>query len=244
MLDWHIRTMTFNAKEIHKELFELNDSKLTPAGLLEYANNIGKKLGVEYIFGENTDGSQWERPEYHDDKKTIYIPIKFLNNVFTENELRAAKGAIDHEAGHAIWIDNSFLPQRNKKDKDKTLIWDIGNIIDDIRVECKMVKEFGVDKNNFRCLADYTDDDPETEAVFSMDNEDLIKLDDDSKMVVLVVHFYWMVSDIYRGIKGKKICDKMLFLKPKLISIIDDFVVSDDKAADTARKILALFGND
>ena len=232
------------AKKFTKELFELDDSKLNPAGLLEYANNIGKKLGVKYIFGENADGSQWERPEYYDNKKTIYIPNKFLNNAFTENELRAAKGAIDHETGHAIWVDNSFLPQRNEEDKDKTLIWDIGNIIDDIRVEFKMVKEFGVDKNNFRCLADYTDNDSETEAVFSMEYEDFIKLDDDPRMVVLVVHFYWMVSDVYRGMKGKKICDKILSIKHKLIPIIDNFIVSDDKAAVTARKILALLGND
>jgi len=230
-----------NNKEIPQDLFILDTSKLNPHGLLEYANNIGKKLGVEYIFGENPDGSQWERPQYHDGKKIIHIPIRFLNNVFTENELRAAKGAIDHEAGHAMWVDNSFLLQRNENDKDMVLICDIGNIIEDVRVEYKMVKEFGVDKNNFRCLSDFTDDDPETEAVFSMKNEDIIKLDDESRMVVLVVHFYWMISDVYRDIKGKKICDKILYLKPELISVIDNFIDSDDEAADTARKILTLF---
>ena len=219
--------MIFNGNEITSELFILDNSNLNPLGLQEYANKIGEKLGVEFAFAEKTNGEQYETSKYFHDEKLVIIPSRFVEEGLGVKVYRAAKGAIDHETGHVLWSDFSYLPENNETDEDKELIWDIGNIIDDIRVERKLAEEFGIDSNNFVYFL---------ELVNTASGPD-----DDSKINKLIFYFYWMVNELYRGMENTFITGKILYLREKLRSTIDKYLSSGEEAIKYARIILELF---
>jgi len=227
--------MIFKGKEITNELFFLDDSRLNPLGLEEYANNIGEKLGIKYAFAIKMNGEQYETALYSSDDNTVIIPARFVEKGLSEKVYRATKGAIDHETGHVLWPDDSYFSEKNENNKDKDIIENIGRIIDDIRIERKMIQEFGVDKKNFKYFTEllYIGFIPRA----------------DSMTGILVTNLSWMVNEIYRDtnssfLKNYKISGKILYLKSKLITIIDNYLVSGEKTVDVARKILVLLSSE
>ena len=224
--------MNFNGKEITSELFVLDDSKFNPLGLMEYANNIGESLGIEYAFAEGPNGEQFDTASYDADDKLVIIPSRYVFDDLSKNEYLATKGVIDHETGHVLWPDSSYFYGNHENEEDKKVIYDIGNIIDDIRVERKVAEEFGIDRDNFKYFANSL-----------LFNEPIT--DDDPKMVILTMNLAWMVNANYRGadsslLKNQKISGKILYLEKKLISIIDEYLSSGDSTIKYVRKILEL----
>jgi hypothetical protein len=83
-------------------MFELDDCKLNPDGLYEYAMNIGEKLGVKYIVAVHTNGDEYESSEYIPDKRIIILPARFFQENLPMRDYKALKGTIDHETAHVI----------------------------------------------------------------------------------------------------------------------------------------------
>ena len=76
--------MIFNNREITKELFVLDDSKLNRVGLYEYAMYIGENLGVDYCFVIQPNGEQLEHASYSPEENNVFIPSRFIDEGLTE----------------------------------------------------------------------------------------------------------------------------------------------------------------
>ena len=223
--------MIYNGKEIPKELFILGKSDLNPGGLWGYAKKIREHFEIKIVFAEKPDGTQYETAEYFPDDKLILIPSRFVYEGLSENDYLAAKGAIDHEIGHVLCVDESYLYKNNKDDEDKELIYDFGNIIDDIRNEQRMTEKFGVDKNNFKILSENIRNylEPNNFRNVFLDIEMLFSL---------AVCITYRDSDI-KYYKKENVNQWDLF-QNKLKPIIDNFLQSDGDAKDTAKEIINL----
>jgi hypothetical protein len=224
--------MLFNDREIPDNLFELENDKLNPQGLYNYAKDIEEHLGVKYIFVEYADGSQPETAEYFPDENEVHIPACFIKENLTEKEYRAAKGIIDHETGHIRWPDRSYLTDNNEDDEDREIIYDIGNFIDDMRIERRMVNEFQVDRNNFKYMYEFL-------------HGNNTELDIPDMAQDLFTWFYWFVNEEYRGVDlsflgNRKTPGKIFFLMPNLMAIVDRLIACDGEAREGAREILQL----
>jgi hypothetical protein len=188
------------------------------------------------VLFRSPDGSQPKTALSLLDKKKVLIPSRFIAENLTEKEYRAAKGIIDHETGHVRWPDISYLPSNNEDDEDSGLIYDIGTIIDDIRIERKMNKEFRVDKDNFRY---YFENFIKNMTEYEIDEYLRNNL------------FAFSVSRRYRGIDISFLPNRPIpistgffqFFKDMVIPIIDRFIVSDEKGGDVAREILQIWRN-
>ena len=222
--------MYFNGKELTKEHFILEDKNLNSLGLQAYALDLSQNLGVSCIGVETEDKSFLARYDFED--KIIIVNSKFFLYEFTENIYRAVKGAIDHEAGHVIWPDYSYFKFNNEHNADKGFIEDIGNIIDDIRVEQYLSNEFGINKNNFGEMIEYS---------YSLMNEEKIN----SYAQDLISNLSWFVNEKYFCVKpsflGSRIIHgKILYLQYMLTKIIDNYLCSGSNAVIPAQELLAL----
>jgi hypothetical protein len=241
--------MFFNGKEIDPAIFKLEDDRLNSQGLNEYAWNISENLGVKYCSPNevNVDGKTIKTLDYLKSMNcpAIYNPIdgviispKCFDEGLTEKQYRVTKGVIDHETGHIFWFDSSYLPDNNENDGDRESIHTIGSIIDDLRIEHRMINEFGVDGNNFKLCF-------EQQNTFSESELDIEFQDPTSWL-----GFYILINKIYRGIDisflgNRKFPGKLLYLESRFKSIIDSLIISDDrKVADAAREIFELLSEE
>jgi hypothetical protein len=219
-------------KNPDKSLFSLDDAKLNRQGLYEYALNIGENLGVKYIFVEGPNGEQWETSEFDPNENKVSIPSRFIDDNLSEREYRATKGAIDHETAHVLWPDPSYLLGNNKNDSNRELIWDIGNLIDDLRIEHRLVREYQVDANNFKYLKERL----LTEQIDSSEERqyNLIGLLD----LYLNIRYRKIDNSFLQGIMVGQ--DLLECLNDKITPIIDRFIDSDEKTKKTAQAIIKL----
>ena len=241
--------MFFNGKEIDPSIFKLDDDRLTPQSLEEYAYNISENLGVKYSSPDyvDVDGKTIKTVDFLKSKDcfamynlidgVIISPECFYEGLMAE-QYKMTKGVIDHETGHVLWPDPSYLSDDNENDDDYESICTIGSIIDDIRIEHRMINEFDVDGNNFKLC-------------FEQKNNFLeFDLDRDLQNIMSGLGFYILINKIYRNIDisflgNRKFPEKLLCLESKFKSIIDSLIASDDrKVVDAAREILELLRKD
>ena len=227
--------MIFNGNVISEETFRLEDDKLNRLGLYEYAMNLGSHLGVKYKFAIYPDGEQYETSSYNPKDNLVLIPAWAIDEGLTEKEYRATKGLIDHEAGHIFWSDPSYLytPSNSDQDNDElSLVCDIGNMIDDIRIERRLSTEFKVDESNFRHTV---------EVLYKqLQYADLIN--DDILLLSFLVNIYYRNISYDEKTRVPLIAYE-LFVN-RLIPIIDRFIVSDEKAGETAKEIIGVWRSD
>jgi hypothetical protein len=219
-------------KNLNKDIFTLDETGLNRRGLYAYALNIGENLGVEYVFVEYSNGEKYETSEFALDENRVMIPSRFIDENLTERAYRATKGAIDHETAHVLWPDPSYLPDNNTDDEDREIIWDIGNMIDDIRIEHRMVREYQVDANNFRYLKEkLLAEQPDLKE--EIQNNPIYLID------LYLNNCYRKIDNSYsQGIKVTQ--DFAKVLTEEIAPVIDRFIDSDEKAGDTAREILRI----
>ena len=227
--------MIFNGNIISEEIFHLEADKLNRLGLYEYAMNLASHLGVEYAFAIQQDGTQLKTACYNPEENLVLIPVWAIDEELTEKEYRATKGLIDHETGHVFWQDRSYyynLSDKSEENDKLSLIYLIGNIVDDIRVERRLVNEFNLDEGNFRHTA---------EVIYKhFQNVDLINND--------ILLLFFLVNVYYRNISYDEktkvpliACE--LFVN-RIIPIIDRFIVYDEKAGETAKEIIGVWRAD
>lgn len=223
--------MTFNNREITKELFFLDDSNLNPSGLYAYDLNIGRNLGVEYLVWETLNNEPYEGANYWPDEKEVSISSMFFNEDLTEKEYKVTKGIIDHETGHVLWLDRSYLFDDSESNKEHGAIWDFGNLIDDIRIERRMVNEFHVDKNNFKHMI---------EGKFNNFNESKINdaFFDIGQMVTFATNITYRKTII--PFYGEGNVSKWSLFTDEIKPMIDRFLESNEGAVDTAKEIICL----
>jgi len=126
--------------------------------------SLEKSLGVKYHYyddierdGKKIKTADWLRSDKcmacaHPVRGVVVSP-ELIAVGLTENQYRAAKGVIDHETGHILWFGTSYYSLRNNiGDSKREEIYTVAWIIDDLRVEQRMIREFGVDGNNFRLV--------------------------------------------------------------------------------------------
>jgi len=225
--------MIFNGNIISEKTFHLEDDKLNRQGLYDYAMNIGSHLGVNYTFAEQPNGEQFETAFYTPDENLVVIPAWTIDEGLTEKEYKAAKGMIDHETGHVLWSDDSYLIIPTLDDagnEEENLIWDIGNMIDDIRIEHRLANQFQIDESNFTHLSE----------LFNKDLPEIIDFSyGDIFLLLFMINFYYRKITCYKNIKIPLIVNE-IFVN-KLIPIIDRFIDSDEKAGETAKEIIEVW---
>ena len=228
--------MIFNGREITKELFFLDDSNLNPEGLYGYALRLAENLGINYLIVENLNDEPYDSADYWPDENDVTIAAIFFDKNRTKEEYKITKGLIDHETGHALWPDTSYFFKNNddKNQDEKNLIYDVGNLIDDIRIERRLAKNFLVDKNNFRLMM---------EMKINNFNESKINnfFFDIFQMVTFATNITYRETII--SFYGEGNVSKWGFFNNSIKPLIDRFLESNDNAGDTAKEIICLMEN-
>jgi len=236
--------MIFNNREITPDLFKLADKRFNRLGLIFYMKSLEKSLGVKYHYYDDIerDGKKIKTVDWLSSMDCrgcghpfsgVVISPELIAVGLTENQYRAAKGIIDHETGHVFWFDTSY-DLIDLEDSKREVIYLIAAIIDDIRVEQRMIKEFGVDGNNFRLVFETNP--------FSYDESSYDALPPDSAwwFFILTRKMYYDIDISFLG--DRKIPDPFLLAESRFRTIIDGLIASDDgKAVDAAREITRLF---
>ena len=227
--------MTFNGNTFNEKTFLLEEDKLNPDGLYDYAMNLASLMGVEYKFAIKPNGEHFELAECSADENYVLIPAWAIDEGLTETEYRATKGLIDHETGHFFWQDHSYLynPSDNDgEDNELELIYDIGNMIDDIRIERRLINRFLIDKGIFKDMV---------EVYYKKLPPNLDLCNDDLLLLSFLINVRYRKIDYSRY--EKVIIPGYfndLFLN-QLIPIIDRFIDSDESAGETAREIIGVW---
>jgi len=226
--------MIFNGNIISEETFRLEDDKLNRYGLYEYAMNLGSYLGVKYAFTEEPDGKPHETACFDPEDNLVMIPAWAIDEGLTEKEYKATKGFIDHETGHVLWPDCSYLINNAKDEAEnekEKLIWNIGNMIDDIRVERRLVNQFQIDEGNFTYLSE----------LFYKDMHEITNLRyEDVDLLFFMVNIYYRKILRHKKIQLSSIVNEAFV--NRLMPIIDRFIDSDEKAGETAKEIIDVWG--
>lgn len=107
-------------------------SRYTPFSLMEYTSAMTEDTGIRIIESRKAYSAS-----VNPTTKTITIPAIDYSKPMTRDRYRITKGYIDHEIAHMLYPDLSYLGTT----QDSTL-FNIANLIDDIRIETIHAKNY------------------------------------------------------------------------------------------------------
>ena len=198
---------------------DYEQSRYTPFSLMEYASAMTEETGIHVI-----ESSSAETASVDPITKTIIIPAVDYSKPMTKERYRITKGYIDHEIAHMLYPDPSYLGISNNA------VFNIANLIDDIRIESLHAKNYvGIDEDFHNLNQVFYDD----ERFFNRDN-----LHEKSLPSIMGI-----IALSYFGIKHKEPFNPEVFnfLNKNIFPIINNHIRNPaPNALNTAEQIATL----
>jgi cobalamin biosynthesis protein CobT len=201
---------------------DFEQSRYTPFSLMEYTSAMTEETGIRVI-----ESSSAETASVDPITKTIIIPAVDYSKPMTRERYRITKGYIDHEIAHMLYPDTSYLGRSNN------VVFNIANLIDDIRIESLHAKNYvGIDEDFHNLNQVFYDD----EHFFNRDN-----LPEKSLSSIMGT-----IALSYFGIKHKEPFNQEVFdfLNKDVFPIIDNHIRNPSpNALNTAEQIEKLIND-
>ena len=223
--------MIINGREITPEIFKLDDSKLNRQGLFEFAMDVAEQIGIHAAFVIKTDETEYLESWFEPNSQVMYFPEWQIDEKLALNQFRGTRGAVLHEAAHAIFPDWTYILRKDETDEELLLMHEIANVIDDIKVEEKMIKHFSVDKTDFsQTLLNMFS------RLSSEEVEDFFQNGINLLHFLICVYFRNLDPNVF---KGRAISSSVIEkFETEIIPVIDRFLISDGTARDSAFEII------
>jgi len=195
---------------------DFEQSRYTPFSLMEYTSAMTEETGIRVIESRSAETASVDPIT-----KTIIIPSVDYSEPMTRERYRITKGYIDHEIAHMLYPDPSYLGISNNT------VFNIANLIDDIRIESLHAKNYvGIDEDFHNLNQIFYDD----ERFFNRDN-----LHEKSLSSIMGT-----IALSYFGIKHKEAFNQEVFdfLNKDVFPIIDKHIRNPTpNALNTAEQI-------
>lgn len=232
--------------------------------LTEYANSLIKTTGVSIQFSDITKRlGVGALLDSH--RKVIYLPrLDYSKNFDLSHQFRKIKALLNHECAHLLFPDESYFgkfPDRYSMTFDECyymiIYRDYAHILDDLRIEYHLSKEYPDVKEDFKFLidtvwAEYVEFSWERAIANPVDCGPGKGLNGDYSNSVRE-SLYWALQRHYRNASlvipdSDKMCqfvpDFDKFFDGQVVPLIDDYIQTLDLTSyDTARELVALIKN-